>query len=132
MLVDGFISALNMPKDDLEKLRAVLSQYAGQARSARPEQGVQTASFGGSDLAGSLGHHAGLAEQALRDAVTNVVEGLRSHAEGIGEFVRDVDTTDETVGADLTLLRHGLERIQTPTHASVPPAGIPATEDGGA
>ena len=91
---------LGLPEALVNSCRDILEDHAGQIHDAGPNSvnGV----FGGSEAGSDLDHQTSIAHQHVKDALNEMVEGLRGYATNLNEFARHLNDTDLQAAADLT------------------------------
>ena len=91
---------LGLPEALVNSCRDILEDHAGEIHSAGPTNvsGV----FGGSEAGADLDHQVSIAHQHVKDALNEMVEGLRAYATNLNEFALHLNDTDLQAAADLT------------------------------
>ncbi|GGO70804.1 hypothetical protein [Nocardioides deserti] len=64
---------------------------------ARPVESISPGSFGNLPAATELGHHTTLARDTVIEAIQDVITGLKTYAENVDSYRKDVFATDEEV-----------------------------------
>lgn len=125
-LPDIFLG-LNLPEDVIQDVMQMLETDATnlQAKNIGPIKG---ANFGPASRGVELGHHSGLAQQIVRDAINDMVTGLRGYSSNIEEFRNDVATTDEEAEVQFARLAQVAE-CTTSDNAAESQCTVPETGD---
>jgi hypothetical protein len=94
------LTMLGLPEALVNSCRDILEDHAGEIHNAGPT-GVNGV-FGGSEAGADLDHQVSIAHQHVKDALEEMVQGLRAYATNLNEFARHLNDTDLQAAADLT------------------------------
>jgi hypothetical protein len=88
---------------EFQQLRQLLTESI-EDLEARPMSRTPSAAFGESYWGGNLGHHTGIAERHVAEAIDDLVTGLTEYREAVDYAERTAVDTDDDVAARLRAL----------------------------
>ena len=107
--VAGLLTDLQVEPDVIEQVVTMLERSASDI-AGQPVAEVGDP-FGGSALAGSLGHHTSLARRKLAEAMDSMVLNLRGVSDNVRLYERNMTDTDATIAERGLVLTQGIECV---------------------
>ena len=125
--ITGVLMDLQVEPDVIDEVVTMLQRSADDI-AGQPVAEVGGGTFGGSALAGSLGHHTGLARRKLAEAMDTMVTNLRGVSDNVRQYERNMTDTDQNVGERALVLTQGVDCLADDGF-TVPAACVPAGGD---
>lgn len=111
----GILRDLQLPEELIDQVRSTLHDQAEQLHGSRPSP-FGAGVFGGAPTGHNLEHHAGVAQQHVVEAITEMVQGLQGYADNLRGFAADLRERDYAAAHDLDAhTKRLLERAQGTT-----------------
>jgi hypothetical protein len=128
MYAVDMLGELGLPDDLIEDVRGMLGRNAQdlESNNVSPIGSV----FGGSDAGALLGHHSGVAQRHVAEAVLQMAAGLRGYRDNLADFAEDLGDTDASNATALTSLATSTACVAAPNFENNNACTLPVSTEG--